>query len=544
MIRSSRLGFCLAAMAAAATFAPTATAQCVTGGTGGAIPDPGDGTFPGTLPSAFLTGSLSVTVPGGATLLKSVRLNGLSHTWGGDLQFVLETPSGSLHNVLNIEPSDPNCDFTANNYVIVDNNAQCAGTPLFPWTPGVTPNGTYSQTFGGHPNGSNGIANTPIEQIPISNGTWKLHVYDWVGFDSGTLTSWDLCFDTVATPPIPPPYPPSSTCVAGGAGSGYGVAGGNGVWPTTLPSAPMVSAASITLPAGATKVNMVRLLGWNHTWTTDSMVVLEDPSGGDHLLYQGDNGSGCGGCSNIFLGNYEIVDQVAGAGTPCTGGWGGLPFTGSCTSSAPTRYIQSFGTWPSGSAGVNNTLLESIPISSGTWTMRIYDWCVNYDSGMLASWELCFATNPVTIADCQTGATSTQGCNSVATFSGSPSATSASAFTLNIGGMNAQVNGVVFYGITGANSATWNTISTLCVKPPTQRLNGIPGASGNTNGTVGLCDGAYSLDFNDIIQGVFPGLLGVPMSAGQQVNVQGWQRDPVNPKTTTLTDAFDFIVGT
>jgi hypothetical protein len=69
----------------------------------------------------------------------------------------------------------------------------------------------------------------------------------------------------------------------------------------------------------------------------------------------------------------------------------------------------------------------------------------------------------------------------------------------------------------------------------------VPGASGNTGGTAGNCNGSYSFDMNAIIQG--SGLLGTPMTQGTSVNIQAWQRDTASIKTTNLSDALRFVVG-
>lgn len=141
-----------------------------------------------------------------------------------------------------------------------------------------------------------------------------------------------------------------------------------------------------------------------------------------------------------------------------------------------------------------------------------------------------------TINNCQILPTVTQTCQSVASFAGTPSATAGSGFTLTFGGMNANVNGVVFYGVNGSTNQTWSAQSNLCVKTPTVRLGGVTGASGNTGGTVGLCNGQYSFDMNTQ-------LLAAGITQGTPVNVQGWQRDPASGKTTNLTDAIGFVVG-
>jgi hypothetical protein len=142
--------------------------------------------------------------------------------------------------------------------------------------------------------------------------------------------------------------------------------------------------------------------------------------------------------------------------------------------------------------------------------------------------------------DCQVQPTVTQGCDSTATTVGLPSAVNPAPFTIAFRGLNTNVSGVVFYGLSGSASTPWSPESRLCVKSPTQRLDGVAGASGSTGGS-GACDGKLVFDFNAVIQNA--GWLGTPMSAGQRVDIQGWQRDPASAKHTNLTDALTFVVG-
>jgi hypothetical protein len=294
-----------------------------------------------------------------------------------------------------------------------------------------------------------------------------------------------------------------------------------------------VSAASITVPSGATKVNLLRMIGWNHTWSTDSMVTLQDPSGQEHLIYEGDGGSNCGGCGDDFNGDYEFVDAVAGAGTPCMGGNPSLPACGVGTI-APGRYLQSFGTWPSGSSSINNTLLEAIPVSSGTWTLRIYDWCVQFDSGSLVGWELCFDSPSGPTSYCTAG-TSTNGCVPAISANDQPSVSLANPCVITVANVEGQKNGIVFYGTAGPSASPWGMGGTsfLCVKAPTQRTP--PQMSG---GTTGACDGQLTLDWN-AYQSTHPGALGNPWSAGDMAWVQAWYRDPPAVKTTNLSGGLE-----
>ena len=136
-------------------------------------------------------------------MLKSVKLNGVTHTWGGDMQFVLENPAGAKFNILCGMGSDPSTDF-AGDYEIVD---PILLAPSIWATGAVAPSGTYTQDYGTYVSGNNSISNTAIESIPISSGTWTLYAYDWVSSDFGALTSWELCFGlpSSAQPPSSAP---------------------------------------------------------------------------------------------------------------------------------------------------------------------------------------------------------------------------------------------------------------------------------------------------------------------------------------------------
>lgn len=168
----------------------------------------------------------------------------------------------------------------------------------------------------------------------------------------------------------------------GGAGTFPGLGSDAGAWPGTLPTGPLVMSQVVNAPAGAT-VARVRLLGLHHTWSTDVMIVLRDPSGTGHVLLQRDDGSNCGGCGDDYFGTYTIAAESTLAWPSC--GIGYVP---------QAAYRQEFGAWPSGSAGLLNTPMEQIPVSSGLWSLELYDWCDLADTGALSAWELCFDVPP------------------------------------------------------------------------------------------------------------------------------------------------------
>ncbi len=499
----------------------TAHAQCLGGGAGGPIPASGTGTttWPAVLPIAPLSSPLAVTVPTGATCLNSVKLLGLAHTWSGDVQFVLEDPAGGLHNLLCGMPANASPDF-GGDYELVDPVQVAKGlASAFNYSGNPIPSGVYGQNFGGQVAGANGIQNTPLEQIPVSSGTWTLHAYDWFSGDAGSLSSWEICFGTPTPPPSPPP-PSTFTCVPAAAPAGVFPSSGAayGAWPLTLPSGALKAQADLTPPAGST-LAAVKLVGFQHTWGTDPMVVLQSPNGQRHLILQRDDGSNCNGCGDDFNGDYTFVSSP---GAPTLAGCGvGLHPSGT--------YQQDVGIWTSGDAGVLTTPIEQIPVSSGIWTIEVYDWCVAYDDGYLSAFELCFAAPAVPQAYCTAG-TTTNGCVPALSAASNPSASAASPCTLSVTNLEGQRSTLVFYSVDGAQALQWNATSFLCVKSPTQRT--LPRNSG---GAVSSCSGTYSLDWSAYLA-ANPTALGTPFGAGDSVWVQAWLRDPPAAKSTNLSN--------
>lgn len=136
-----------------------------------------------------------------------------------------------------------------------------------------------------------------------------------------------------------------------------------------------------------------------------------------------------------------------------------------------------------------------------------------------------------------TSGTTTHGCLAVIQGSGLPSASATSGFTLDVLNMEGASPGLIFYGLSGRAAMPWGTTSSfVCVKSPTQRTPVQPGS-----GTAGSCNGAMSVDWNNFISS-HPTALGVPFSAGELVQAQGWFRDSGSPKTTMLSNALEFVV--
>ena len=201
---------------AAALAAPSA-AQFNVIGVGGPIPDNtggGMGTFPVAIPAAGGALSTTVTLPSDAATIDAIHLNGLSHTWIGDLQVVLFDPNGTGHvlvnrvNYMNSSSFGSSCDVNGD-YSVVE-----SGGLGWPASSGAGCNngseltaGPYEQYFFADPQGqwsqgADNIFDTPMCQIPVvAGGTYELQIYDWAGGDIGTLDAFAISGQTEAPSP-------------------------------------------------------------------------------------------------------------------------------------------------------------------------------------------------------------------------------------------------------------------------------------------------------------------------------------------------------
>ncbi|MCC7014781.1 MAG: FG-GAP repeat protein [Planctomycetes bacterium] len=132
-----------------------------------------------------------------------------------------------------------------------------------------------------------------------------------------------------------------------------------------------------------------------------------------------------------------------------------------------------------------------------------------------------------------TAKTNSLGCVPAVGWSGSASASSAAAFSVSATQVLNQKLGLAFYGF--APTAAPFQGGFLCVEPPTRRR-----VSTNSGGSpLGSdCSGSYSYEFNALIQsGSDPAL-----TAGADLYVQFWYRDPASPSTTGLTNALHALI--
>ncbi len=123
------------------------------------------------------------------------------------------------------------------------------------------------------------------------------------------------------------------------------------------------------------------------------------------------------------------------------------------------------------------------------------------------------------------------GCVASISASANPSLTQAAPCLLSVAGLEGQKQGLFFYGLdnSGFNPTPWGT-GFRCVKSPIKRTG-----TQNSGGTVGLCDGAFSLDWH-AYQANFPGALGNPWTLWERAYVQAWYRDPPATKASNFSD--------
>jgi hypothetical protein len=146
---------------------------------------------------------------------------------------------------------------------------------------------------------------------------------------------------------------------------------------------------------------------------------------------------------------------------------------------------------------------------------------------------------PSPVVYCTAG-TSASGCQAGMGWSGAPSATAPSGFTVMAGGVEGLVDGMFFYGSSGRQANSWgNGSSFQCVAPPVHRAGPITGG-----GTGGACDGSFSQDLNALWCPACPKSHHNP-GVGAVVQAQLWYRDPqsTSNQTTSLSDALELVVG-
>ena len=144
--------------------------------------------------------------------------------------------------------------------------------------------------------------------------------------------------------------------------------------------------------------------------------------------------------------------------------------------------------------------------------------------------DLTFTPNTVPIVYC-TAKVNSAGCTPAIAFSGKPSISAGSGFTISASNVLDNTQAILAYGHNGSATLPFQG-GTLCIQPtlwrsPLQVSGGSP-----------PCGGTFSVDFNALIS-AHPAWFQV----NQKVWAQYWSRDPGDPSGTNLTDAIAFVIG-
>ena len=576
-------------------------APCTTGGAGGVVPTSGTGgggAYPGALPPFAFTSTLNVSsIPAGATCVTEIKLNSMSHTWAGDIHFVLTTPSGTRINLLN-QVGD-SCDFLGDYGITSFELYQAPGA----CTNNALPPGQISQVYGTWPSGTNSIDNTPLSQVAPATGDWTLTIYDWFTQDAGGLSSWDICFGT--PPPVPAPtYRPTLVSPANNQSlygpqitltwnavpgvTGYDVDVDGFVFPVPTGTSFLYNSTVGTHTWSVRAKNAAGVGPFSLPFSFNDIGAPPATCNGPRLptLFTGTGG--------LVTNNQMFVDlnvlkpggiTVGQLQTHCSAVFG-APFglliytrTGSFVGFETNAGAWTLRATGAGfAAGANQPSLVEFPdfnlpqgvsgmalvmtggaghkysgfgstqsypspnlVISGGKTLNVpFSGIPNNNkvwNGAII-YDCFYAPPPVTYC---TAGTSTNGCVPSIAAANQPRVSLTGTAIVSVSNVEGQKQGLLFYGInnTGFVLTPWSATSPsyLCVRAPTQRL---PAQS--SGGSVGFCNGGLSADFHAFFA-ANPTALGTPLTAGQKVYAQAWYRDPPAPKTTNLSNGIELTVG-
>ena len=147
-----------------------------------------------TGPASVYPASINVTgLPTTGVRVKSVTLNGITHTFPSDIDVLVQSPTGT--NIVVMSDAGGGTDVNNINLTLDD----AAGALL----PATLVSGTYRPTNAGGPDdfpapgpGSLTQVNAPLSGFTGNfNGDWKLFLMDDAGGDAGQITSWSIVFE-------------------------------------------------------------------------------------------------------------------------------------------------------------------------------------------------------------------------------------------------------------------------------------------------------------------------------------------------------------
>jgi hypothetical protein len=167
MKKSAILAFILGAivLAVAGCHLPTPIPLEATGGEGGIIADQGSTDF-----------DLVITQPGFVWSIDSITIEGLAHTYAGDIAFTLVSPAGEAFLIRDRTGGGANFN---GDYTFMPGAADSfsySGFEVQPGTYGTSPDTNFENDLYG-------------DRV---NGTWRLRISDELSSDSGSILGWSM----------------------------------------------------------------------------------------------------------------------------------------------------------------------------------------------------------------------------------------------------------------------------------------------------------------------------------------------------------------
>ncbi len=356
---------------------------------GGVIPPVPAGCTPATvtfsnvtpvpIPDNDPTGATStINVAGVGTSLWDVNVTvNIPHTFAGDLDFTLTSPSGTV-----VTLSTDNGGSNDNVFDGTTFDDQADPNSQIPYA--VAPNQVVDHTYA---NLVVATSLTPEEPLAAfnglnPNGIWTLMVVDDAGGDTGTITSWSLEITTFAAPPVNAP----PVIVAN-------------ITPAPIPdNNPTGVTSTINIAGAGTTVCDVNVtLNITHTFPADLDVTLTSPLGTVVTLSTDNAGTN----DNVFAGT--AFDDQADPNS-------NVPYAVNPNITTDHTYANLV---------VATPLTPEEPLAAfngedpnGTWTLKVID-DLGADTGTLNSWSLNIVT-------CACGASCTLTCPANLTVSNDP----------------------------------------------------------------------------------------------------------------------------
>jgi photosystem II stability/assembly factor-like uncharacterized protein len=180
--------------------------------------------------------------------------------------------------------------------------------------------------------------------------------------------------------------------------------------------------------------------------------------------------------------------------------------------------------------------LESIPGAGGAYfeCAELVDAETGWVAGDLGIYMREFPGGCSTPSRYCTAKANSQGCTPTIAWSGNPSASQATPFSILASNVISKSFGLLIYSKTGAAAQPFQG-GFLCLQSPVLRT-ALQNAGGN--GPPVDCSGTFTFEFNDYIAtGADPGL-----KAGKEVWTQYWYRDTGSTSETGLTGALHFTI--